>query len=161
MAAFILRDASPDDVADIARLVLALATYEKLDHLVTATHADFHAALFASPPRAHAMVAELDGKIVGFALYFYNFSTFLGRHGLYLEDLFVEPEHRKLGLGRAFFRALAARAVAEGCGRMEWSVLDWNAPAIKFYRVMGAVPMDDWTVNRLSGAALHALAQEA
>lgn len=157
-----LRDATPADTPAIARLIRALAVYEKLDHLITATEADYHAALFTTPARAHAMVAELEtGHIAGFALYFYNFSTFLGRPGLYLEDIFVEPAHRKHGIGRAFFRALAARAVAENCGRMEWSVLDWNAPAIDFYRAMGAVQMDEWTVNRLTGDALQALAQEA
>ena len=161
MSNFHLRDATQDDTPAIARLIRALAVYEKLDHLITATEADYHAALFTTPPRAHAMVAELPGgHIAGFALYFYNFSTVLGRPGLYLEDIFVEPEHRKLGIGRAFFRALAARAIAENCGRMEWSVLDWNEPAINFYRALGAVPMDEWTVNRLTGEALNSLAQE-
>ena len=155
---FSLRDAEPRDAGDIARLVRELAEYEKLAHEACAGAADFAAALFGERPRAYAMMAEVDGRAVGFALWFYNFSTFLGRPGLYVEDVFVEPTHRGLGIGKALFRALAARAVAEGCGRMEWWVLDWNAPAIGFYRGMGAVAMSDWTVQRLSGEALVALA---
>jgi GNAT superfamily N-acetyltransferase len=107
------------------------------------------------------MLAEMDGRAVGFALWFYNFSTFVGRAGLYVEDVFVEPQSRGLGIGKAFFQVLAKRAVAENCGRMEWSVLDWNAPAIAFYRGIGAVPMGEWTVQRLSGDALLALAEPA
>jgi GNAT superfamily N-acetyltransferase len=138
-----------------------LVTYEKLAHEVIATADDFHAALFGNPPHAYAMLAEIDGKPVGFALWFYNFSTFLGRYGLYVEDVFVEPEYRGHGIGRALFAALAARALAENCGRMEWWVLDWNESARRFYRALGAEPMTDWTVQRLTGDALHALAQEA
>lgn len=137
----------------------ALAEYERLAHEMKATPAAYEAALFGTPARAHAMLAEIDGRPVGLALWFYNFSTFTGRHGLYLEDLFVEPEHRNLGIGRAFFRALAAEALAQGCPRMEWSVLDWNEPAIRFYRGIGAVGMDDWTVQRLTGDALQGLAE--
>lgn len=158
---FALRDALPADVATIASLVRELATYEKLGHEAQATEADFRRALFGPTPRAHAMIADADGSSVGFALYFFNFSTFVGRHGLYVEDVFVQPAHRGRGIGRAFFQALAARAVAEGCGRMEWAVLDWNEPAIKFYRGLGAIPMNDWTVQRLGGAALMALAGAA
>jgi GNAT superfamily N-acetyltransferase len=158
-APFRLRDATPDDVADIARLVKALAIYEKLGDEAQASPDDFHRALFGQVPRAQAMLAEVNGRAVGFALWFYNFSTFVGRAGLYLEDVFVEPDFRGLGIGKAFFQALASRAVAENCGRLEWSVLDWNAPAIAFYSAMGAVPMDDWTVQRLSGDALLALAK--
>ena len=158
---FRLRDAHDQDGEIIASLVRALAQYERLEHEATATGEDFRAALFGTPPRAHAMIAEIDGAAVGFALWFYNFSTFKGRHGLYLEDIYVMPEHRGHGIGRAFFATLAARAVAEGCARMEWSVLDWNEPAIAFYRALGAVAMDGWTVHRLTGAALHTLAQEA
>jgi GNAT superfamily N-acetyltransferase len=151
----------PGDTPTIVRLVRALATFEKLESEAVATADDFTIALFGSPPRAHAMLAEIGGLPVGLVLWFYNFSTFQGRHGLYVEDVFVEPEHRGLGIGRAFFQAMAARALAEGCGRMEWSVLDWNEPAIKFYRALGAEPMSEWTVQRLAGPALHALAQEA
>ena len=158
---FRLRDATPDDVAEIARLVKALAVYEELGDEAQAGPDDFHRALFGPVPRAHAMLAEMDGRAVGFALWFHNFSTFVGRAGLYVEDVFVEPQSRGLGIGKAFFQVLAKRAVAENCGRMEWSVLDWNAPAIAFYRGIGAVPMGEWTVQRLSGDALLALAEPA
>jgi GNAT superfamily N-acetyltransferase len=153
-----LREAREEDVPDILRLVRALAEYERLSHEVVADEADFRAALFASPPRAHAMLAWRDGRAIGLALWFYNFSTFTGRPGLYVEDVFVEPAARGAGIGRMLFRELARRAVAMGCARMEWSVLDWNAPAIGFYRSIGAAPMQDWTVQRLSGPALAALA---
>ena len=158
---FVLRDATSSDAPIISDLVTRLATYEELAHEVIATADDFHTALFGTPPRAYAMLAEVDGKPIGFALWFYNFSTFLGRHGLYVEDVFVEPDYRGHGIGRALFAALAARAVAENCGRMEWWVLDWNEPARRFYHALGAHPMTDWTVQRLTGDALHALAQEA
>jgi GNAT superfamily N-acetyltransferase len=158
--AFTLRPAAPADCADIARLVKALAEYEKLADHARASAQDFHRALFGETPCAQAAVALVDGATVGFALWFYNFSTFAGRAGLYVEDVFVEPAHRGAGIGRAFFRAMAAHAVEQGCARMEWSVLDWNAPAIAFYRALGAEPMDEWTVQRLSGDTLHRLAQE-
>jgi GNAT superfamily N-acetyltransferase len=157
---FTLRDAVPEDCADIARLVQALAAFERLAHEARATEADFRRALFGNPARAQAALAIVDGKAVGLALWFYNFSTFVGRAGLYVEDVFVEPAHRGAGIGRAFFRMMAVRAVQEGCGRMEWSVLDWNTPAIDFYRALGAEPMSEWTVQRLSGDTLHRLAQE-
>jgi len=153
-----LRDARPADVPAVLRFVRALAEYERLAHAVRATEADFHRALFGDPPRAHALLAERDGAAVGFALWCHNFSTFEGRHGLYVEDVFVDPAHRGAGIGRAIFRDLARRAVAGGCARMEWSVLDWNAPAVGFYRAIGATGMDEWTVQRLSGDALRALA---
>jgi GNAT superfamily N-acetyltransferase len=156
--AYVLRDAAPGDVAAIAGLVKELAAYEKLADEANATEEDFRLALFGPTPRAHAMMADVDGSGVGFALYFFNFSTFVGRHGLYVEDVFVQPAHRGRGIGRALFRALAARAVAEGCGRMEWAVLDWNEPSINFYRALGAIPMNEWTVQRLAGGALLALA---
>jgi GNAT superfamily N-acetyltransferase len=156
----ILRDATADDAEAIAALVRELAVYERLGHEVTATPQDFRAALFGPVPRAHAMLADAEGSSVGLALYFFNFSTFVGRHGLYVEDVFVQPAYRGAGIGRAFFQALAARAVAERCRRMEWAVLDWNEPALNFYRNLGAVPMSDWTVQRLAGDALHGLAQE-
>jgi GNAT superfamily N-acetyltransferase len=159
-APFTLRPAAPADCADIARLVHELAVYEKLEHQARATALDFHTALFGATPRARAAVAIVADATVGFALWFYNFSTFQGRAGLYVEDVFVEPAHRGAGIGRAFFRMMAARAVADGCGRMEWSVLDWNTPAITFYRALGAEPMSEWTVQRLSGDTLHRLAQE-
>ncbi len=158
--AFTLRAAAPSDCGDIARLVQALAAYEKLADQARATAADFHRALFGTPARAEAAVAEAGGATIGFALWFYNFSTFQGRAGLYVEDVYVEPAHRGAGIGRALFRVMAARAVAQGCGRMEWSVLDWNAPAIAFYRALGAEPMNEWTVQRLSGDTLSRLAEE-
>lgn len=156
---FTLREAVPEDCADIARLVRALAEYEKLAHEARATEDDFRRALFGAPARAQAAVASVAGATVGFALWFYNFSTFMGREGLYVEDVFVEPAHRGAGIGRAFFRMMAARAVAERCGRMEWSVLDWNEPALRFYASLGAVRMDEWTVQRLTGAALEDFAK--
>jgi len=159
-AAFTLRRAAVADCGDIARLVRALADYEKLADQAQATDEDFRNALFGDPPRAEAAVAIVDGATVGLALWFYNFSTFRGRAGLYVEDVFVEPAHRGAGIGRAFFRMMAAHAVAQGCPRMEWSVLDWNTPAIDFYRALGAEPMSEWTVQRLSGDTLHRLAQE-
>ena len=158
--AFTLREATPEDCADIARLVRALATFERVRDQARATDADFHGALFGAPVRAHAAVAVTGGVTVGFALWFYNFSTFQGRPGLYVEDVFVEPPHRGKGIGRAFFRAMAARAVAEGCARMEWSVLDWNETALDFYGGLGAEPMSEWTVQRLSGETLLRLARE-
>jgi GNAT superfamily N-acetyltransferase len=157
-AACTLRDATPHDITTILRLVRALAAYEKLLHEVDATEDHFHAALFGEPARAHAILAELDGEAVGFGLWFYNFSTFSGRPGLYIEDVYVEPDHRGRGIGKMIFRELARRALAAGCSRMQWSVLDWNQPAIEFYRSIGARPLDEWTVQRLSGNALVALA---
>ena len=158
-AAFTLRDAAPQDCEDIARLVRALAEYEKLAAEAQATGADFHAQLFGPNPAAHAMVAESAGRIVGIAIWFHNFSTFVCRRGLYIEDVFVEPAHRGAGIGRAFFRALAQRARQDGCQRMEWSVLDWNESAIAFYRALGATGMGDWTVQRLSTPAIARLAE--
>jgi len=125
---------------------------------VCGTAADFRTALFGSPPRVWGLVAERAGGPVGFALWFYDFSTFLAKPGLYVEDVFVEPECRGQGIGRMIFRHLARRALDEGCSRMHWSVLDWNAPAIGFYRSIGARAMDEWTVQRLDGDALRAFA---
>lgn len=159
--AFQLRDATPDDVGTIHALVLALARYEKLEHQVQASPDDLRQALFGEPARAHALLVEADGRAIGFAVWCYNFSTFLGRHGLYVEDVYVDAACRGRGVGRAIFAYLAARALAEGCGRMEWSVLDWNAPSIAFYRSIGALAMDSWTVQRLEGDSLAALAATA
>ena len=152
----ILRDATTDDAGLIAGFVRALAEYEKLLHEAVAADADFAAALAGG--HVGALIADLDGVPVGFALWFTTFSTFTGRQGLYLEDIFVQPAHRGGGIGKAIFRDLARRAVAQGCARMEWSVLDWNAPAVAFYRALGARPMDEWTVQRLEGEALARLA---
>ncbi|WP_066098363.1 GNAT family N-acetyltransferase [Xanthomonas massiliensis] len=150
-----VRAAVPDDVAVIGALVRELAAYEREPEAARASDAQLHAALFDPGHVAHALVCELDGEVVGLALYFHNFSTWTGRPGLYLEDLFVRESARGRGAGLALLRALARQAVAEGCGRFEWSVLDWNAPAIAFYRQVGARPMDEWTVFRLDGQALH------
>jgi len=152
--------ATAAEVADILRLIRALADYEKLSDQVVATEAALHEALFGATPRVEALVARSGARVVGFALYFQNYSTFRARSGVYLEDLFVEPEFRGSGIGQALLRRLAAIAVARGCERFEWAVLDWNAPAIAFYRSLGARPLDDWTVFRLGGDALHALAAQ-
>ena len=134
-----------------------LAEYEKLLDDVIATPPDIQRALFAPQPRVFCDIAEWDGVPAGFALWFYNFSTFRGRHGIYLEDLFVKPVFRGHGLGKALLVNLAKRAVREGCARVEWSVLDWNEPSINFYKSLGAVPMDEWTIFRLTGDALQSL----
>jgi GNAT superfamily N-acetyltransferase len=153
-AQFTIRPATHQDVPLILDLIKELAEYERLSSEVVATEAGLTAALFGNSARAHALIAYSGADPVGFAVYFYNFSTFLGRAGLYLEDLFVRPAWRRHGVGRRLLRELAERAVAEGCGRLEWSVLDWNEPAIRFYRSIGARAMDEWTVYRLTGDAL-------
>ncbi len=154
-----IRQATRDDLSLIAVLVRELAEYEKLADQAVATEADFDNALFGAFPRAYALIVEHDGQPAGFAIYFYNFSTFLGRPGIYVEDVFIRPEFRRNGFGQAIFKYLAKKAVAEGCGRMEWWVLDWNEPAIRFYRGLGAAPMDEWTVQRLTGDALRNFAE--
>jgi GNAT superfamily N-acetyltransferase len=153
-----IRPASADDVPLIRQLIAELAEYEKLAHAVVATEADLRAQLFGAQPAAEVLIGEVDGEPAGFALFFHTFSTFLGKRGLYLEDLFVRPAFRGAGLGRHLMAALARIALQRDCGRFEWSVLDWNQPAIAFYRRLGATGMDEWTVQRLEGAALHALA---
>jgi GNAT superfamily N-acetyltransferase len=154
-----IRTAAPGDAPLVVDLIRALAQYEKLAHEAIATPAQLDAALFGTPPKAHALIAEIDGEGIGFALYFFNFSTFLGKAGLYLEDLFVKPHVRGVGAGKALLAELARIAVANDCGRMEWSVLDWNTPSIEFYKALGARPMSDWTTYRLTGDALTRLAQ--
>jgi len=154
-----LRRAVRADVPEILRLIRALAEYEKLTHEVVATEAALTETLFGARPAAEVLLAEEDGRAVGFALFFQNFSTFLGKPGIYLEDLFVDPAFRGRGIGRELLRAIARVAVERGCGRFEWAVLDWNEPAIGFYKSLGAKPMGDWTVMRLTGAALKELAQ--
>jgi GNAT superfamily N-acetyltransferase len=153
-----IRPAAPSDAALVLALIRELAEYERLSGEVDATEAMIAAALFDENPRAFCDIAEWDGEPAGFALWFYSFSTFRGRHGLYLEDLFVRSAHRGRGVGRALFAGLARRCVAEGLPRLEWSVLDWNEPALGFYRRLGAESLDGWTVHRLSGTALQALA---
>ena len=152
-----VRPARASDVPRIHQLVVDLATYERAADQVRATPQHLHAALFGPTPAAHAQVVEVDQQVVGFALWFLNFSTWEGVHGIYLEDLYVQPEHRGSGLGKALLQALAEIAVQRGYARFEWSVLDWNAPSIEFYRSLGAVPLTGWTVFRLSGAALRAV----
>ena len=150
-----IRPAAPADVPAIAALIRALAEYEKLCHAVVFSETDLAAHLFGPRPYAECLIAEHAGAAVGFALFFHTYSTFLGKPGLYLEDLFVLPEHRGLGLGKALLLAVARLANDRGCGRVEWSVLDWNAPAIGFYEKVGAKPVDGWTVYRLTGAELE------
>ena len=152
-----IRDAASADAGVIASFVRALAEYEKLADHAVATDADFAWALAGG--RVSAIIAERDGVPVGFALWYQTFSTFTGKPGLYLEDLFVLPDHRQHGVGRLMLRELARRALSGGCARMEWAVLDWNEPAIKFYRAIGARPMNEWTVQRLDRAALANLAE--
>jgi GNAT superfamily N-acetyltransferase len=156
-----IRKAVPADSALVFDLIRELAEYERLAHEVDATEGQVAAALFGPEPRVFAEIAEWEGEPAGFALWFYNFSTFRGRHGIYLEDLFVRPAFRSKGIGRALLRHLARRCRDEGLARLEWWVLDWNEPALRFYRSIGAVPMDEWTVQRVTGAALAALAGEA
>ena len=146
------------DLPTILHLIRALADYERLSHEVVATEESLREALFGDRPGAECVIAREHDVPVGFALYFHNFSTFLSRRGLYLEDLFVEPSHRGKGYGRALLLHLAQLAVARGCGRLEWSVLDWNAPAIGFYESLGAKLMSDWRIFRLTGADLQAFA---
>ncbi len=153
-----IRPATAADVPTILRFVRDLATFEREPDAVEATDAMLHDALFGAAPAAEAVIAESDGEAQGFALFFHNFSTWTGRRGLYLEDLYVTPDARGQGVGTALLRHLAGIAVARGCGRFEWSVLDWNADAIAFYRRMGAVGMADWTIQRVSGEALARLA---
>jgi len=153
-----LRRATRADVPEILRLIRALAEYEKLASDVVATEAGLAETLFGARPAAEVLLAEESGRAVGFALFFQNYSTFLGKPGIYLEDLFVEPAIRGKGLGKQLLQAVARLAVERGCGRFEWAVLDWNEPAIGFYQSLGARPMTDWKVMRLTGEALRKLA---
>jgi GNAT superfamily N-acetyltransferase len=148
------------DVPLIADLIRGLARYEKLEHEVTMTEEKLTDSLFGERRYAETLIAEEDGEPVGFALFFHNFSTFLAQPGIYLEDLFVVPEHRGRGIGRALLERLAQVAVDRGCGRLEWAVLNWNQDAIRFYERLGAKPNSEWTVYRLAGEPLRALAGE-
>lgn len=154
-----IRKAKPEDLGLILELIEALADYEKLRHAVRADPEVLQRHLFGPEPRAEVLIAERDGEPIGFALFFHNFSTFEGRPGIYLEDLYVKPEARGFGAGKALFRRLAQLALERDCARLEWAVLDWNAPAIAFYRALGAKPMDEWIVQRLDAEALAALAR--
>ncbi len=152
-----LRAATPADLSAIVALICELAAFEHLEHLVVVTPESLRPHLFGERPVAEAVVGEVDGAVVAFALFFTNFSTFLGQPGLYLEDLYVQPAHRGRGLGKALLKHLGALALARGCGRFEWSVLDWNENAIRFYEKMGATVMPEWRICRVTGAALPAL----
>ncbi|MEL6138847.1 MAG: GNAT family N-acetyltransferase [Cyanobacteria bacterium J06626_23] len=153
-----IHPATAEDVPTLFELVMGLAEYERLTHEVTGTPEALHQSLFGPRPWAEAVLAAVDGNPIGFALYFYNFSTFLMKPGLYLEDLYVQPDYRRMGIGSAIFQYLAKTALAQGCGRFEWSVLDWNESAIAFYRQKGATLLDDWRTCRVTGEALTALA---
>lgn len=157
MSAVTIRTALAADAPLLLSLIRGLADYEKLAHEVIATEAQLASELGAAHPVVHALIAEHAGRAVGFALYFFSFSTFVGRQGLYLEDLFVLPEARGLGIGRALLVELARRAAGRGCGRMEWSVLDWNVDAQRFYARLGARAMDEWTVWRLDRSGIEKL----
>jgi GNAT superfamily N-acetyltransferase len=157
---FAIRVARRDDVPAIHAMIGALAKFERLEHLHVATERDIERALFGARPAAEVLLCDKDEKPVAFALFFHNFSTFLGQPGLWLEDLFVLPPHRRLGIGRALLHALAAIAVERGCARFEWAVLDWNTPAIDFYRRLGANVLPDWRIARVVGPALDALAAD-
>ena len=155
----LIRRARPDEAGLVLSLVRELADYEKLLHEVEATEAMIGAALFGSNPRMFCDIAEWNGEVAGFAVWFINFSTFSGRSGIYLEDLFVRPARRGNGIGKALLSHLAKECLANGWSRLQWSVLDWNTPSIEFYQSLGAQLMDEWTVCRLGGPALIALAQ--
>jgi len=156
-----IRPAVPGDAAAIHALILELAEYERLTHLCTGSTAELADALFGPRPAAEVLLAEVDGAVAGFALFFHNFSTFLARRGLWLEDLYVRPAFRGHGVGSRLLRAVAAIALDRRCGRFEWSVLDWNAPAIGFYERLGATVMPDWRIARVTGDALDRLGRPA
>ena len=157
--AFQIRPAQPSDIAAIHGMIVELAVFEKLEHLVVATEAGLHDGLFGAHPACEAIGGERDGEVVTFALFFHNFSTFLARKGLYLEDLYVKQSERGMGYGKQMLAALARLAVERDCGRFEWSVLDWNENAINFYKGVGADVMPDWRICRVTGDALEALAR--
>ncbi len=153
----LIREASPADVSAIMQLIHDLAEYEKAPQEVETNVVEMAAALFADQPKVFAHVIDLDGEVIGMAIWFLNFSTWQGRHGIYLEDLYVKPEYRGRGYGLAMLKFLAALCVQRGYGRFQWWVLDWNTPAIEFYKSQGAIAMDEWTVYRVSGEALKRL----
>jgi GNAT superfamily N-acetyltransferase len=158
---FSIRPAQPSDVPHIHAMIVELAVFEKLEHQVVATEALLHEGLFGAKPACEAIIGEADGEVVSYALFFHNFSTFLTKKGLYLEDLYVRQAHRGKGYGDAMLKKLAEIAVERHCGRFEWSVLDWNEPAINFYKAKGAEIMPDWRICRVTGEALTALATPA
>lgn len=154
----LIRNAVREDAALILRFIRALAVYEKLEDSVVADEDKIRQTLFGDKPYAEVLIAEWNGEPAGFALFFHNYSTFLAKPGIYLEDLFVDPAYRGKGIGKSLLSSLARIAVDRDCGRLEWSVLDWNEPAIGFYKKLGAVPMDEWTIFRVTGTALTDLA---
>ncbi|SFI18192.1 L-amino acid N-acyltransferase YncA [Pseudomonas guineae] len=149
-----IRPATVADAALILSFITDLAIYEKAEHEVKTDVAGIEASLFSPDSRTHALICEYAGQPIGYAVYFFNYSTWLGKHGLFLEDLYITPEKRGVGAGKALLRHLAQLAVGKGCGRFEWAVLDWNQPAIDFYQSFGACPQDEWTTYRLTGQAL-------
>lgn len=155
----IYREANKEDTQLILQFIKELAEYEKLAHEVVATETDIQETLFGDSPKAFCMLAEVGGQPAGFALCFYNYSTFQGKPGIYIEDLYVREEYRGHGIGKGFFKILAQKAVNENCGRIQWWVLDWNEPSINFYKKMKAAPMDEWTVFRLSENEIKELAE--
>lgn len=155
----VIREANRSDSSLILRFVKELASYEKAEHEVIATEASIENSIFGEGSSTQALICEKDGAPIGFAVYFFNYSTWLGKHGLYLEDLYVTNTERGSGAGKALLKYLAKIAVEKGCGRFEWSVLDWNEPAIKFYQSLGAKPKTEWLGYQLTGANLHALAE--
>jgi GNAT superfamily N-acetyltransferase len=154
-----IREAEAEDSPLILKFIKELAIYEKAGDQVKATAEDIKRSIFSSDSTTHAIICIIDGQPVGFAVYFFNYSTWLGKNGLYLEDLYISPIHREIGAGKAVLQHLAQIAVSKGCGRFEWSVLDWNQPAIDFYRSIGARPQDEWIIYRLSGKELIEFAQ--
>jgi GNAT superfamily N-acetyltransferase len=159
MSRLIIRPATTDDVPQILSFIRELAEYEKMSEQVMATEDTLRATLFGERAYAEVLIGEANGAPAGFALFFHNYSTWLAKPGIYLEDLYVSPSARGLGLGKALLVSLARIALERGCGRLEWSVLDWNEPAIQFYRSLGAVSLDEWTVNRVTGETLTTLAE--
>jgi GNAT superfamily N-acetyltransferase len=159
MTDFVLRPAEPRDCTELDRLIRELAVYEKLEEQKVGTPEALRAALFGERPACEAIIAERHGRAVGFALFFTTFSTFLARPGIYLEDVFVEPEHRGAGIGKAILRRLAALAVERGCGRFEWRVLDWNEPSIRFYESLGGKVLPEWELVRMTAPEFTALAR--
>lgn len=154
-----IREATISDAPTILRFITELAIYEKAPQAVKANIEDIETSLFAKESTAHAILCLINNEPVGFAVYFYNYSTWLGKNGLYLEDLYISPEYRSVGAGKAILKYLAKLAVSRGCGRFEWCVLDWNEPAIKFYESIGAKAQDEWVIYRLTGEALDNFAQ--
>lgn len=157
---FTIRSATAEDAALILQFIIELAEYEKARDAVLADEEQIRRSMFGPDAKVRALICEEAGQPIGFAVYFYNYSTWLGRNGIYLEDVFVRPGHRRKGAGRALLKHIAGIAVAEGCGRFEWSVLDWNQPAINFYESIGAKPQSEWTIYRLTGEALERFARQ-